>query len=590
MDAGLKQDSRMLRKEYFKALFPIMFSVLGATVNALIDSVFVSQRLGERALAAVNLSMPVYLILCTIGSLISGGASVCSARAAGNDNMKVAQDYYRSAFLLNTVVSVLFTALGIIFCRPLSNMLSGGGELAEQVYSYCLVTFIGASASVFLYLPLSYLQLEGKNRAISASVVIMVVTDVVLDVLFLFVLDFGLYGASAASVLSALAATVYSLIVLSGADSNYRIGFVKPKVKRVIRIIRYGSPMALGNLFDAIKLLALNMIILAAAGAKGAAIWAVLNTLSELSLMIVLGVPRAAAPMISAYHAAKENGGIRILTSLEVRTGIILSVIYAALIVALRIPIEGLFGVSSDLLVPILCLGVSIMLSTLCSVWEKHFNSVGMIAEANVTTGARCCVLPVSVAVMLSVSGADIWLFLPISAVMSAVTIACVVAISAARSRNTGKPLSWVLLLDDHLEVENKILDFSIAADMNEVCDAAEKIKDFCSDNDMDMKLTMKLGLAIEELLGVIIQKTPAIVSIDLRAFALDGSTGIRIRVPGKRYDPFSDTDSDEDFLMGINMINKLADETTHIYTLGMNIITIIFPYEKEVANGNKHS
>ena len=558
-----------------------MFSVLGATINALIDSIFVSQRLGENALAAVNLSMPIYLILCTFGSLISGGASVCSAREAGQENMKAAQDYYRSAFILSTAVSVLFTVLGIVLCRPIAGMLSGSGELTEQVYEYCLVTFIGSSASVFLYLPLSYLQLEGKNRNISVSVVIMVAADIVLDILFLFVLDFGLYGASAASVISALAATVYGFIGLSHGGSNYKVGALKPDAKRLLDIIRYGSPAALGNLFDAVKLLFLNTIILMAAGEKGAAIWAVLNTLSELSLMIVSGVPRAAAPMISAYHTAKENGGIRILTALEVRTGLLLSSVFALFITLLHTPIELLFGVSSDMLFPVICLGASVILSTLCGIWEKHFNAIGMIAEANVATGARACVMPITTAIILVVSGADIWLFLPLSALASAVVIAAMVIAASARSRKTERPLSGVLLLDDRLEREHKILDFSIAANMDEACDAAEKIKDFCADNEMNMKMTIKLGLAIEELLNVIIQKTPDIVSIDLRAFALDGSTGIRIRCAGKSYDPFTDKESDDDFLMGINMIHKMADTTTHIYTLGMNIITIIFPDKK---------
>ncbi len=577
METQFKQDDRLLKKEYFKTLFPIMFSVLGATINTLIDSILVSQRLGGNALAAVNLSMPVYLVLCTAGSLISGGASICSAREAGKENMKSAQDHYRIAFMLTAVVSLLFTFLGTVFCRPLSDVLSGGGVLADQVFSYCLVTFIGSSAFVFLYMPFSYLQLEGKTDAISVSVFIMVAVDVVLDVVFMFVFDFGLYGASAASVISSLAATIFGFIALSGKGSNYRIGVVKPEGRKLVDIMRYGSTSALGNLFDALKLLALNMIILDFAGESGSAVWAVLNTLSELSLMIVLGIPRTASPMISAYSTAKENGGIRILTKIEVRTGLVFSTVYAVMIAVFNVPIAILFGINGDLLLPLICLGISVIFSTLCCIWEKHFNSVGMIAEANLALGSRCCIMPITAAFVLAVSGMDIWLFLPLSALASAFVIAAMILVCALRSRNTDRPLSPVLLLDDHLEKENKILDISISADMDEVCDAAEKIKDFCANNDMDMKLTMKLGLAIEELLNVIIQKTPDLVSVDLRAFAVTGGTGIRIRCVGKNYDPFTDKDSDDDFLMGINIINKLAETTNHIYTLGMNIITIIF-------------
>ncbi len=583
MDTDLKQDGRLLKSEYMRTLFPVMFSVLGAVINTLIDSVFVSQRLGSAGLAAVNLSMPVYLILCTAGSLIAGGASVCSAREAGRENMAKSQDYYRGAFFLCAAVSVLFTVCGMIFCRPLAAFLSGGGALTEQVYSYCLVTFIGAGAMVMMYMPYGYLQLEGKTRAMSVTVIIMIAADILFDALFLFVLDFGLYGASAASVLSVLAATVYGFAALGSGESNYRPGFVKPDMRSFAEMIRYGSPGALGNLFDAVKLLALNIIILAALGEEGAAVWAVLNSFSELSLMIVLGVPRAASPMISACHTARENGCIRILTGLEVKTGLIMSAAFAVVTALCSRAAAVFFGLGSDLLFPMICLGVSVMLSVLCNIWEKHFNSIGLIAEANVASGARCCVFPVAAALILAGSGAKLWLFLPLSALASAVLIAVMVRVGAARSRRTDRPLSGALLLDDRLERENKILDFSIAADMNEACDAAEKLKTFCAANEMDMKMTMKLGLAIEELLNVIISRTPEIGSVDIRAFALEGSTGVRIRCAGARYDPFRDSgrDEDDEFFMGINMINKMADAIVHKYIFGMNLITVLFPFSR---------
>lgn len=79
----MELDNRFLTKEYLKNLFPMIFSVLGGTINALIDSVFISARLGELALAAVNMSMPVYLVVCTLGTLVVGGTSIISSREAG---------------------------------------------------------------------------------------------------------------------------------------------------------------------------------------------------------------------------------------------------------------------------------------------------------------------------------------------------------------------------------------------------------------------------------------------------------------------------------------------------------------------------
>ena len=55
----MNQDDHFLKRAFLKNLFPLMFSVLGGTINALIDSIFVSRVVGSSALAAVNLCMPI---------------------------------------------------------------------------------------------------------------------------------------------------------------------------------------------------------------------------------------------------------------------------------------------------------------------------------------------------------------------------------------------------------------------------------------------------------------------------------------------------------------------------------------------------
>lgn len=567
-----------------------MFSVLGGTINTLIDSIFVSRVIGESALAAINLSMPVYLILCTIGSVIVYGSSILSAAEAGRGNMNSAQAYYRISLTLCLIAGVVTTALGIVFCRPIASMLTNGGTLTDQVYEYCMVSFIGSISTLMIYIPTSYLHIDGKRSHISVMMGILVATDVILDIMLIAVFPFGLYGASAASVLSVTAACVYGFIQLERGYSNYRLGLKLPGIKELGKLLGYGSPAALGNLYDALKLIILNSIILISGGESAAAVWAAVNTLSELSMIIILGVPRAASPLVAAFKTSKENGAIRILMKLEMNAGIVLSSVFTFLITALSEPIREMFGLSSDMLFPCLCLGVSTVFFVIGSVWDTFMNSTGWIARSNIMSAARRLVLPAAAAIVIVSFGGYLWLFLPISAVLTLVVDLVVTAIPYLKKKKTERYVSRYLLLDDYLERTGKVLDFSIPPDMDRVCDASEQIKDFCADNDMSIKQTVKLGLAIEELLNVIIEKSPGINSVDLRAFAVDGSAGIRIRCAGVNYDPFNDNSSDEDFLLGINMIKKMADVTKHTYTFGMNIINIIFPFEDQKQSGRDKS
>ena len=581
---ALRRDNRFLRREYRKVLFPIMLSVLGGTINALIDSVFVSRRMGVPGLSAVNLSMPVYLILCTLGSLVASGASVLSARAAGRERLEEAQKLYHTALTASLAIGLLGTALGLVFLGPVAGFLAKGSSVGAEVEAYCRVTFAGAAVFVIPYIPLQYLQLEGKTKQISRMIILMVATDVLLDYVLLYPLDLGMTGAALASVLAMLVSCVYGFAALESGLSNYHFHFRNMNLSGCGEIARYGSPAALGNLYDAAKLLAVNTLILRAGGDSAVAVWAVLNTLSEFSLVITNGVPRAGNAMLGVYHAARENGGIRTLVRMECVTGTVLSCLFAAAAAALYRPIGLLYCLNEPLLVPLLCLGGSVLLNTLCCVLETCFNAAGRIALADVLVALRRLIFPVVALIGITALNGLPWLFLPAGGALSLLACLLLTSVRAWISRRSAAPLSRVLLLDDSLTRENKVLDFSIPADIDEACVAAERISDFCSLNRMDTKQVIRLGLSIEELLNVIITKSPEIESVDLRVFAMDDMTGIRIRCAGRIYDPFEDEDSDEDFLMGIKMLKKMADEATHTFTLGFNTISIVFR-----RAGNEH-
>ena len=74
-------DQKMLTRVYYRALIPNMAAILGGTINVLFDGILVGRKMGELGIASVNQSLAVYLLLCTVGSLIASGAFAESAAA-----------------------------------------------------------------------------------------------------------------------------------------------------------------------------------------------------------------------------------------------------------------------------------------------------------------------------------------------------------------------------------------------------------------------------------------------------------------------------------------------------------------------------
>ncbi|MDO4292951.1 MAG: MATE family efflux transporter [Eubacteriales bacterium] len=594
------RDDRFLRREYMLTLIPVMFSVLAGTINTLIDSAFVARRLGSDALAAVNMCGPLYQVICTLGSLLAGGASILSSQEEGRENTENSRRYYHTVLLLGVILGLVCSLAGVLACRPIAGLLAQSLSAPESgltvyVYDYCLVSFFGLSGVVLAYIPLYYLQLEGRRREIIRMMWIMILADIVLDGIFLYVFDWGMKGAAAASAVSMAASCIYGFFALQSKDSGYRFQPGLLGVWGWREIVKYGSPVAIGNLLDALRLLCLNGIILRTAGASGAAVWAVLNCFSELSLCISSGVPQTAGPMIAVFHAVRENSGIRILMRLQLRIGMWMTGIFSLALLLGNRGIRELFALSESVFWPLLCLGISLFFEMLCSCWSSLFNSTDRIALSNLLVGLKRFFFPVAVALALAgagLAGNLLWSFLPVSGLLSVLGTAAVTLSLSARSRRKGHPLSGLLLLDDELEREGRVLDFSTETIAEKICEASERIRDFCIKNRMDERETISIGMAIEELLVVMKAANPQMESVDLRVFALEDTTGIRVRSAGKRYNPFEKaqeaareaaqkalTESGEQdmFYLGVTMLQNMAKETSHSYALGMNTLFLSF-------------
>ena len=108
----LVQNEQFLKKSFRQALIPCMLSILSGDINILVDGVLVGQRLGDSGLAAINLSVPVYQVLCILGSFLVSGTAICASREIGRENVERTRALCKQAQTLCLFASVAATALG----------------------------------------------------------------------------------------------------------------------------------------------------------------------------------------------------------------------------------------------------------------------------------------------------------------------------------------------------------------------------------------------------------------------------------------------------------------------------------------------
>ncbi|MGI6578649.1 MAG: MATE family efflux transporter [Saccharofermentanales bacterium] len=569
----MKQNEVFLKSTYYRYLPPTMLSILGSTINVIIDGILIGNLVGEEGLLAVNICLPLHLVFYTIGALIASGASILSARALGRNDVGESRRIMGFATLLCLIISVGIVAAGLAVLRPLINLLSGGMPIAG-LHNYAFLVICCGIPKIMLYIPFFYLRLEGKNLQMAVALTLMVALNLLLDIIFMYFLRMGIAGAALANLLATLVVCIAGFKLLLHKESDFALPLTIAGPWIAGAIIKNGTPSALNNLTSALRVFVINLVLLSLPPDGGFPVqFAVVTSVSELSLFIINGIPQTAMPIINVYNVEKSNRAIRFLMKRQVISGLLISGLFGLVCVLLHSGIGSLYGVNQSLLIPLACLAVSLLPTQINSIMTCYFNSVDRIALANLITVLRIFVLPVFLLLNLTRTVSPVlWLFLPLSELFTLlIWLAVVIRISMK-----DPALSRLLLLDDTLENSGHAVEFSVGTDPVQIVEASSRITGFCDAHNMTAGQTMRISLAIEEILTVMAEKSfgSGHGSFDVRAYADDGTIWLRIRNGGQKFNPVSlsaGTDDSDDGLLGIRMISGMVKNLQYLQTFGVN-------------------
>lgn len=570
----LEQNEHFLKKAYNKALIPCMLSILSGNINILADGILVGQRLGTDALAAVNFSLPVYLVLCIAGSFLVSGTAICGADAIGKNKNEKAQKLYQMGIFWCVAISLMITAAGLLWLKPLAGFLCPEKQISPLVMIYSGVTIAGALPKILIYIPFWYLRLDGRNEQVTWMMLLMGGGNVLLDVLFLYVFDMGVFGAALASVLATAAACFLGFIRLCDKKSSFSFGICYASREVSFgAIAKAGSPSAFNNLFQTLRVTVINMLLLSYGGSEMVAAFTAVGCISAFSESVTAGVPQAASAMLGIYNGERDNKSARLLLVREVKSGVPYCLLFSLLILAGADLVAKGYGLSSSLKFPFFCLALGMIPALLNCILAGYYNVSGHVLWANAIILLRVFLMACCSLILVCHFGKNPWWFLFLGELFT-----LLIWLLAAGIYHCFYPqYSPFLLMDNELEQSGKVINFSVKGEAEEICEASSKITFFCEENGMLPKQVMRISLAMEEIMTLITTvNTSEKVEFDLRVYSLSEKIGIRIRYSGKEFNPlYYEAGEEEDMYMGIRLIENMVEHTMYYRTFGMNMVQI---------------
>ena len=580
-ETELAQNAAFIRGTYRKAVITGMLSILSVDINVFVDGILVGQRIGSDALAAINLSLPLSWALCVVGAFLAAGTEIPAARAIGIGDTEKRDAFFRTGLNASVLASVIITVLSLAFRGPLVSFLCADESTREYVMQYVVITLIGALPKILIYVPFWYLRLDGKNVDVSVMMIGMALINIVLDVLFVYVMDMGVFGAGLASVIATALACAYGLIRLfsKGSPYSWRAELTRSR-EDWLTITSAGFPSAFNNLCSTVRLLIVNAMLMAHGGAGLVAVFTAVNGIWSFGECITLGVPAAGSAMLGVFSGEHDNGSCRLLLSEEWKTGCLAGAVFLALCAALSGAIPAMYGLSGSILVPLMWMAFSVFPALLLNILSTYYNMAGLNAWSNALILLRTIVTLYAALRLVIAAGFSTFSFL-LFAELAAVILWW--AATGLHHRRRARD-SRYLMTDLENEKSGKVLNFSVDADVDEIVSASERISEFCATNGMSVKETMQLEMSMEEVMTLINQvnaeKGVQALKFDLRAYSVNGVRGIRIRYNGIAFNPFSFIPGagfiEDDMFMGVRMIKRMVEMVGYQRTFGVNTLQIL--------------
>ena len=300
-------------KLLIKQAVPATIGILVMSLNMIVDTIFVGQWIGVLAIAAITVVLPIVFLISSIGMGIGIGGSSIISRALGANKPEKAFLTFGNQISLTVILALLFVVLGTIFSVPILNLFGAKGLILPIASEYFSVVIYGVPFLAFAMMGNPTIRAEGKPKFAMYAMMIPAVLNVVLDVVFIKLFNWGMWGAGLATSISFASCGLYILYFFLSSKSELKIipKNFKLDFKIVYEIIKLGGVSIVRQGAISILMIVLNYSLFTYGGEISISIFGIINRVMMFSLSPVLGVSQGFLPVAGFNIGAKNNARVK---------------------------------------------------------------------------------------------------------------------------------------------------------------------------------------------------------------------------------------------------------------------------------------
>ena len=296
-----------------KQAVPASIGILVMSLNILVDTIFVGNWIGSIAIAAINVVLPVSFFIAALGMAIGIGGSSIISRALGANNKERALKTFGNQITITFLLTVATVIIGLVFINELIPAFGGKGDIFEPAKIYYRIVLYGVPLLALCMMGNNVIRAEGKPKFAMIAMIIPSAGNLILDYVFIILMDMGMAGAAWATTISYGLCFLYVLWFFLSGKSELKInlshfGLNLPILKEISAL---GFVTLARQAVVSITYLLMNNILFNIGGEASVASYGIIARMLMFALFPVLGVTQGFLPIAGYNYGAHQFQRVR---------------------------------------------------------------------------------------------------------------------------------------------------------------------------------------------------------------------------------------------------------------------------------------
>jgi len=291
-----------------KMSIPVFFSMLVTALYNVVDTIFIGRCVGPLGIAGLSIVFPLQILSMAVGHMTGMGSASLISRSIGDGDTLRAEKAMSNAVTATIVLSVLITAVGLTSPDFWLRLMGASETVLPFARDYMIIIVAGMILPTFSLAASVFIRAEGNARVSMTGMIIGAGLNIILDAVFIVLLDMGIKGAALATVIAQLVSVMYFIRFYLSGRSFLKIRYMNLVIEwNILRaILAIGVASFARTVATSLSVVFVNRVLLTTGGDLGLSAFGVVNRIMTFALMPAHVIAQGLQPVLGFNYGAKH--------------------------------------------------------------------------------------------------------------------------------------------------------------------------------------------------------------------------------------------------------------------------------------------